>query len=516
MAKTKPVLLVVLDGWGIRKEREANAIAIAGTPNVDALLREYPSTAVETSGLSVGLPEGQMGNSEVGHTNLGAGRIVYQDLVRINRAIEDGSFFKNDALLLACRRAKESGGALHLMGLLSDGGVHSHVEHLLALLELARREGVARVYIHAFMDGRDTPPKSGLGYMAELEKRLHEKGHCQVATVSGRYYAMDRDKRWDRVALAYAAIVRGDGYRAASGVEAMESSYAHGETDEFVKPTVIVSSDGKPVGPVRDGDAILFFNFRADRAREITRAFTQPEFKDFDRVVVPRLSAYVCMTEYDKTFGLPVAYAPEALTEIFPEIVSHAGLKQLRCAETEKYAHVTFFFNGGRETVFPGEDRILVPSPRDVKTYDQKPEMSAPEVCEKLVQAIGTGQYGFVLVNFANPDMVGHTGVLDAAVKAVKVVDQCIGRLWQAAKAQHMAMLVTADHGNCEMMIDPQTGGPHTAHTLGPVPFILADPDFRGAKLRPKGVLADVAPTALQVMGLPQPKEMKGLGLLIR
>ncbi|HVI97355.1 MAG TPA: 2,3-bisphosphoglycerate-independent phosphoglycerate mutase, partial [Anaeromyxobacter sp.] len=327
---------------------------------------------------------------------------------------------------------------------------------------------------------------------------------------------MDRDKRWDRVALAYAAIVRGDGYRAASGVEAMESSYAHGETDEFVKPTVIVSSDGKPVGPVRDGDAILFFNFRADRAREITRAFTQPEFKDFDRVVVPRLSAYVCMTEYDKTFGLPVAYAPEALTEIFPEIVSHAGLKQLRCAETEKYAHVTFFFNGGRETVFPGEDRILVPSPRDVKTYDQKPEMSAPEVCDKLVQAIGTGQYGFVLVNFANPDMVGHTGVLDAAVKAVKVVDQCIGRLWQAAKAQRMAMLVTADHGNCEMMIDPQTGGPHTAHTLGPVPFILADPDFRGAKLRPKGVLADVAPTALQVMGLPQPKEMKGLGLLIR
>ena len=516
MPKQKPVLLVILDGWGLRPEREGNAIALAGTPNMDALTREFPNAALETSGLSVGLPEGQMGNSEVGHTNLGAGRIVYQDLVRINRAVEDGSFFKNDALLLACRRAKESGGALHLMGLLSDGGVHSHVEHLLALLELARREGVARVYIHAFMDGRDTPPKSGLGYMAELEKRLREKGHGQVATVSGRYYAMDRDKRWDRVALAYAAIVRGDGYRAASGVEAMESSYAHGETDEFVKPTVIVSSDGKPVGPVRDGDAILFFNFRADRAREITRAFTQPEFKDFDRVVVPRLSAYVCMTEYDKTFGLPVAYAPEALTEIFPEIVSHAGLKQLRCAETEKYAHVTFFFNGGRETVFPGEDRILVPSPRDVKTYDQKPEMSAPEVCEKLVQAIGTGQYGFVLVNFANPDMVGHTGVLDAAVKAVKVVDQCIGRLWQAAKAQRMAMLVTADHGNCEMMIDPQTGGPHTAHTLGPVPFILADPDFRGAKLRPKGVLADVAPTALQVMGLPQPKEMKGLGLVIR
>jgi 2,3-bisphosphoglycerate-independent phosphoglycerate mutase len=516
LPKTKPVLLVVLDGWGIREEREANAIAIAGTPNVDALRREYPSTAVETSGLSVGLPEGQMGNSEVGHTNLGAGRIVYQDLVRIHRAVEDGTFFTNDALLLACRRAKESGGALHLMGLVSDGGVHSHVEHLHACLELARREGVARAFVHAFMDGRDTPPKSGLGYLAEVEKRLAAKGYGKVATVCGRYWAMDRDKRWDRVAQAYAAIVRGEGKKAASGVAAMEQAYAADETDEFVKPTVVVDAGGKPVGPVRDGDAILFFNFRADRAREITRAFTDPAFKDFDRGAVPRLSAYVCMTEYDKTFGLPVAFAPTDLTEIFPEIVSRAGLKQLRCAETEKYAHVTFFFNGGREVVFPGEDRILVPSPRDVKTYDEKPEMSAREVTDKLVPAIGTGQYGFVLVNYANPDMVGHTGKLDAAVKAVKVVDECVGRLWQAARAQGMAMLVTADHGNCEMMTDPVTGEPHTAHTLGPVPFILADPDFKGAKLRAKGVLADVAPTALQVMGLAQPKEMKGLGLVIR
>jgi 2,3-bisphosphoglycerate-independent phosphoglycerate mutase len=366
------------------------------------------------------------------------------------------------------------------------------------------------------MDGRDTPPRSGLGYMADLEKRLADKGYGKVAMVSGRYYAMDRDKRWDRVALAYAAIVRGDGKRAASGVQAMEQAYAHDETDEFVKPTVVVNGDGKPVGPVRDGDVIVFFNFRADRAREITRAFTDPQFKDFDRDAVPRLSAYVCMTEYDKTFGLPVAFAPTDLTEIFPEIVSRAGLKQLRCAETEKYAHVTFFFNGGRELTFPGEDRILVPSPRDVKTYDQKPEMSAREVTDKLVAAIGTGQYGFVLVNFANPDMVGHTGILDAAVKAVKVVDECVGRLWQAARGQGMAMLVTADHGNCEMMVDPVTGEPHTAHTLGPVPFILADPDFKGAKLRGKGVLADVAPTCLQVMGLPQPKEMKGLGLVQR
>jgi 2,3-bisphosphoglycerate-independent phosphoglycerate mutase len=516
LAKPKPVLLVVLDGWGIRAERDANAIAVAGTPNMDALVREFPHTAIETSGLSVGLPEGQMGNSEVGHTNLGAGRIVYQDLVRINRAVEDGSFYKNDALLLACRRAKEGGGALHLMGLLSDGGVHSHNEHLYALVELARREGVPRTFIHAFMDGRDTPPKSGLEYMAQLEKRLRDRGYGKVAVVSGRYYAMDRDKRWDRVALAYAAIVKGDGHRAPTGVAAMEAAYGRDETDEFVKPTVIVNGDGKPVGPVRDGDAVLFFNFRADRAREITRALADPGFKEFDRDHAPRLSAYVCMTEYDKTFPYPVAYAPQDLTEIFPELVSRAGLSQLRCAETEKYAHVTFFFNGGRETVFPGEDRILVPSPRDVKTYDEKPEMSAREVTDKLVQAVGTGQHGFVLVNYANPDMVGHTGILDAAVKAVKVVDECLGRLWQAAKARRMAMLVTADHGNCELMTDPQTGEPHTAHTLNPVPFILADPDFRGAKLRAKGVLADVAPTALQVMGLPQPKEMKGLGLLVR
>jgi 2,3-bisphosphoglycerate-independent phosphoglycerate mutase len=514
--ETKPVLLVVLDGWGIRQEREANAIATAGTPNMDALVREFPSTALETSGLAVGLPEGQMGNSEVGHTNLGAGRIVYQDLVRINRAVEDGSFFSNDALLLACRRAREGGGALHLMGLVSDGGVHSHVEHLAACFELARREGVARTFVHAFMDGRDTPPSSGLGYLADVEKRLRETGYGKVATVTGRYFAMDRDKRWDRVALAHAALVAGDGHRATSGVAAMEAAYARGETDEFVKPTVVVDSDGKPVGSVRDGDAILFFNFRADRAREITRAFTQEGFHDFERKAAPRLSAYVCLTEYDKTFGLPVAFAPQDLTEIFPEIVSHAGIAQLRCAETEKYAHVTFFFNGGRETVYPGEERILVPSPRDVKTYDHKPEMSAREVTDRLVQAIGTGRHGFILVNYANPDMVGHTGILEAAEKAVRVVDECVGRLWQAARARGMAMVITADHGNCEMMTDPVTGQPHTAHTLNPVPFILADPAFKGAKLRAKGILADVAPTLLQIMGLPQPKEMKGLGLAPR
>ncbi len=516
MPKSNPVLLVVLDGWGLRAEREANAIAVAGTPNMDALVQEFPSTALETSGLSVGLPEGQMGNSEVGHTNLGAGRIVYQDLVRINRAIEDGSFFSNDALLMACRRAKESGGALHLMGLVSDGGVHSHVDHLTACLELARREGVPRALVHAFMDGRDTPPRSGLGYLSALEKRLRDTGYGRVASVSGRYYAMDRDKRWDRVALAWAALARGDGHRAASGVAAVEASYARGEGDEFVKPTVVVDGDGSPIGAVRDGDAVLFFNFRADRAREITRAFTQDGFAEFDRGAAPRLSAYVCMSEYDKTFGLPVAFAPQDLAEIFPEVVSRAGLRQLRCAETEKYAHVTFFFNGGRETVYPNEDRILVPSPRDVKTYDLKPEMSAREVTDRLVQAIDGGQYGFAIVNYANPDMVGHTGLLDAAVKAVKVVDECVGRLWQATRRRGMALVITADHGNCEMMTDPITGQPHTAHTLNPVPLVLADPAFKGAKLRSKGVLADVAPTLLQVMGLPQPKEMKGLGLVVR
>jgi len=516
VSKPKPLLLVILDGWGIRAEREANAIAVAGTPAMDALAREYPHAELETSGLSVGLPEGQMGNSEVGHTNLGAGRIVYQDLVRINRAIEEGAFYRNDALLLACRQASEGGGSLHLMGLVSDGGVHSQVGHLDACLELARREGVARVLVHAFMDGRDTPPRSGIEHMGRVERRLGEKGLGRIATVCGRYYAMDRDKRWDRVGLAYAAMVKGEGRRAASGVAAMERAYAEGETDEFVKPSVIVDGDGVPVGPVRDGDAVLFFNFRADRAREITRALAEPDFREFDRGTAPRLSAFVCMTRYDETFPYPVAFEPQDLTEIFPEIVSRAGLPQLRTAETEKYAHVTFFFNGGRETVYPGEDRILVPSPRDVRTYDQKPEMSAREVTDKLLAALASGRYGFTLVNFANPDMVGHTGILEAAVKAVKVVDECVGRLWQAAERQGMAMLVTADHGNCELMTDPVTGQPYTAHTLNPVPFILADPDLRGAKLRARGILADVAPTALQVMGLPQPQEMKGLGLVVR
>ena len=516
MPKTRPVLLVVLDGWGLRAERDHNAILLAGTPNVDALARDYPSAALKTSGLSVGLPEGQMGNSEVGHTNLGAGRIVYQDLVRINRSVEDGSFFQNPVLVEAMHRARGASGAVHFLGLLSDGGVHSHVDHLHACLELARREGVPRAFVHAFLDGRDTPPKSGLGYLQAFEKRLGETRYGQVATVMGRYYAMDRDKRWDRVALAYGAMVRAEGHRAAGAARAVEDAYGRGETDEFVKPTVVVNGAGEPRARVKDGDVVVFFNFRADRAREITRALADPGFREFDASPQPQLACYACMTEYDKTFELPVAFGPDQPTEIFPELVARAGVAQLRCAETEKYAHVTFFFNGGREVQFPKEDRILVPSPRDVKTYDEKPEMSAREVTDRLVAAIDSRKYGFILVNFANPDMVGHTGKLDAAMKAVKVVDECIGRLWKAASAAGMAMLVTADHGNCEMMVDPVTGEPHTAHTLGPVPFILADPDMKGARLRSEGVLADVAPTALQVMGLPQPKEMKGLGLLLR
>jgi 2,3-bisphosphoglycerate-independent phosphoglycerate mutase len=516
LSKVKPVLLVVLDGWGNRAEREANAIAIAGTPNVDSLKNDFPFTQVETSGNAVGLPDGQMGNSEVGHVNLGAGRVVYQDLVRINRAVADGELFTNPALVEACRKAKAAGGAVHFMGLLSDGGVHSHQEHLYALLELAKREGVAKACVHAFMDGRDTPPKSGLEYMRKLKARLASTGYGTLATVIGRFFAMDRDKRWDRVEQAWAAMVRGEGVKAKGGVAALEHSYDANETDEFVRPTVVTGLDGLPNGTIRDGDAVVFFNFRSDRARELTRAFTDPNFNDFERGDAPKLSAYVCMTEYDRSFGLPIAFAAQSLDRIFPQIVADTGLAQLRCAETEKYAHVTFFFNGGRELVYPGEDRILVPSPRDVKTYDQKPEMSAREVADKLVAAIGSGKYGLIVANFANPDMVGHTGVLDAAVKAVKVVDECVGRLREAAKKAGMAMIVTADHGNCEMMVDPVTGEPHTAHTLNPVPFVLADPDFKGAKLRSKGVLADVAPTILQVMGLPQPTEMKGLGLVTR
>ena len=513
--RVKPVLLVILDGWGNRAEREANAIQLAGTPNLDRFTRGCPVTELESCGLAVGLPEGQMGNSEVGHTNLGAGRVVYQDLVRINRACESGELAANPAINQAFDEVKRSGGALHLLGLVSPGGVHSSMLHLECVTEAARQKGVSRVFVHAFMDGRDTPPKSGLGTMEELVSSLARRKAGEVATVGGRYWGMDRDKRWDRVQRHYDALVKGEGFKAEGGVEAMKAAYARGETDEFVSPTVIVQGDGSPLATVRDGDACIFFNFRADRAREMTRALADPAFKEFDRGGAPRLSYYLCMTEYDQTLRLPVAFAPDNPTQILPELLAQQGLKQFRTAETEKYAHVTFFFNGGREGVFPGEDRHLVPSPRDVKTYDLKPEMSAREVTAELCRRIDSKAYDFLLVNFANPDMVGHTGVLEAAVKAVKVVDECLGEVHKHASAAGLAMAITADHGNCETMVDPVTGEPHTAHTLNPVPFILVAPDFKGAKVR-RGILADVAPTLCTVMGLTPPKEMGGRSLVVR
>lgn len=505
------VLLVVLDGWGIRKEREANAIALAGTPELERISRDFAYAELRTSGLAVGLPEGQMGNSEVGHTNIGAGRIVYQDLVRINRAAESGELVSNPVIRDAMDKAKSEGTAFHLLGLVSPGGVHSSMDHLVALLHAAKQRGLPRVYLHAFLDGRDTPPSSALGFVEGLLPTLRETG-AEIATVSGRYYAMDRDKRWDRVQLAYEAIVHGRGPKAPDALSVIRASYAEKITDEFVKPTVIAHGNGEPVGRVRDGDVCLFFNFRADRARELTRALAFQDFKEFDRGNL-KLGRYVCMTQYDETFDLPVAFGPDQPREIFPEVLAERQLRQFRTAETEKYAHVTFFFNGGREVVFPGEDRFLVPSPRDVKTYDLKPEMSAREVTAELVKRIDSGAYDFALVNFANPDMVGHTGVLDAAIKAVKTVDECVGHLGDACRRNGWVMAISADHGNCELMIDPETGGPHTAHTLNPVPFYLIHPDYRGAKLRP-GVLADIAPTLLKVMGLPQPSQMNRLGLL--
>jgi 2,3-bisphosphoglycerate-independent phosphoglycerate mutase len=516
MPQVKPVLLCVLDGWGLRAETSGNAIALAGTPQMDAFRSEFPWTELSTSGLAVGLPEGQMGNSEVGHTNLGAGRIVYQDLVRINLACEQGDLDDIPAL----RLATEPGGgrALHLIGLVSDGGVHSSMEHLEALVALAQRRGVTALFVHAFTDGRDTAPRSGLGFVQQTEETLARIGLGKIATVSGRYFAMDRDQRWDRVELAYRALTAelpsgapGEP-RASSGSDAVAKAYARGESDEFIRPTAVVDREGAPVGLIRDGDSVLCFNFRADRVRELTRALAAQAFDGFERKAL-KLASYVCLTEYDRELGLPVAFPPDQPKQILPELISNAGMRQFRCAETEKYAHVTFFFNGGREQIFPGEERVLVPSPRDVPTYDLKPEMSAPQVASEVERALASEDFQFLLVNFANPDMVGHTGILPAAIRAVRTVDECLGRLWKTARAHGARMAVTADHGNCEMMIDPVTGEPHTQHTLNPVPFHLVDPELRGAKLR-RGILADVAPTLLELLGLPQPPEMNRRSLL--
>jgi 2,3-bisphosphoglycerate-independent phosphoglycerate mutase len=506
----KPVALIILDGWGISASCKNNAVCQAETPRLDAFASDYPTTWLNASGLDVGLPDGQMGNSEVGHLNIGAGRVIYQDLTRISLSIEEGDFFTNLVLLEALGRIREAGGRLHLMGLLSDGGVHSHNTHLYALISLAQREGV-ETCIHAFMDGRDTPPQSGASYLEQLEAEMTRLGHGRLATVTGRYYAMDRDNRWDRVAQAWQAIALGQGHPADSGAAAIQAAYASGQTDEFVEPRVI-QQRGLPVGRVVDNDGIIFFNFRADRAREITRSFTKKDFTAFNRKTTPRLSSFVCLTEYDETFDLPVAYASENYPRLLGEVIADAGLRQLRIAETEKYAHVTFFFNGGIEAPFAGEERALIPSPKDVATYDLKPSMSAIEVTDEVIRRIDQGTYALIILNFANPDMVGHTGVLSAAISAMETVDSCVGRVVDALLTAGGCALITADHGNCEKMTD-ENGTPHTAHTSNRVPLILVDPDNQQADLEP-GILADLAPTILHLVGLAVPVEMTGRNLI--
>ena len=508
----KPTVLMILDGYGLNESEKGNAVAEAKTPVMDQLMKEYPFVKGNASGMAVGLPEGQMGNSEVGHLNMGAGRIVYQDLTKITKAIQDGDFFENKALLSACENVKANDSSLHLMGLVSDGGVHSHIEHIYGLLELAKRQGIEKVYVHCFLDGRDTPPASGKEYVEQLEAKMKELGVGEVATVMGRYYAMDRDNRWDRVEKAYRAPVYGEGEQAVSGPAGIQASYDKDTTDEFVLPTVVMK-DGKPTATVKEKDSIIFFNFRPDRAREITRTFCDDEFTGFDRGERVK-TTYVCFTEYDVTIeNKEIAFVKEEITNTFGEYLAAHGLKQARIAETEKYAHVTFFFNGGVEEPNEGEDRILVKSPK-VATYDLKPEMSAYEVCDKLTEAIRSGKYDVIIINFANPDMVGHTGVEAAAIKAIEAVDECVGKAVAAIKEVDGQMFICADHGNAEQLIDDETGEPFTAHTTNPVPFILvnADPAYR---LREGGCLADIAPTLIQLMGMEQPKEMTGKSLLI-
>ena len=503
---------MILDGFGLNDRHEANAVYQAKTPNIDALMRDYPFVKGNASGMAVGLPEGQMGNSEVGHMNMGAGRVVYQELTRITKEIQDGDFFKNPALLAACENCRKRGSALHLWGLVSDGGVHSHNTHLYGLLELARREGLSKVYVHCFMDGRDTSPTSGKEFVHELVEKTREIGVGQVATVTGRYYAMDRDNRWERVSRAYAALTKGEGKAAADPVAAIQESYDAGVTDEFIEPIVVTGEDGKPLTTVQDGDSVIFFNFRPDRAREITRAFLDDAFAGFEREQLKDLT-YICFTDYDPTIPhYRVAFEKQHLNNTFGEYLAKLGKKQLRLAETEKYAHVTFFFNGGVETPNEGEDRILVPSPK-VATYDLQPEMSAPEVGKKLCEAIRSGKYDVIIINFANPDMVGHTGVLEAAIKACETVDTWVGKAVEAVKETGGQLFLCADHGNSEQLIDYETGEPFTAHTTNPVPFILvnADPAYG---LKEGGRLCDIVPTLLELMGIPQPAEMTGVSLL--
>jgi 2,3-bisphosphoglycerate-independent phosphoglycerate mutase len=521
MAKRpRPIVLTILDGWGYRAETQGNAIALARKPNYDKLIAKFPNTLIHTSGPYVGLPEGQMGNSEVGHLNIGAGRIVYMDITRIDKMIESGEFAKNSLLLEAMARGRER--QLHLMGLLSDGGVHSQIEHLFALLQMAREQKVSRVFVHCFMDGRDTPPHSGVGFVEQLRQKLREYGVGQIATVTGRYYAMDRDNRWERIEKAYRAMVHGYALHSdESPVAALRASYERGVTDEFVEPVVITQEmrhgqSAVPVGTIRDDDAVIFFNFRADRARQISRALAEPEFKQFEDAKRPKNLFFVGMTQYDKTFAwLKYLLTQEKLEHILANVFAEMNFRNLRVAETEKYAHVTYFFNGGVEKPFPGEERVLVPSPK-VPTYDLKPEMSAAGVADAVTNAIRKGDFDAIIMNFANADMVGHSGKLEAAIKAVEAVDECLGRIYQAMHdAGDTAWLITADHGNAETMIDPVTGGPHTYHTTNPVPLILVSNDGQ-VRLKENGSLRDIAPTMLSVLGLPEPKEMTGKDLETR
>jgi 2,3-bisphosphoglycerate-independent phosphoglycerate mutase len=530
MPRPKPLVLIILDGWGYRAETKANAIALARKPTYDRLLREYPNTLIHTSGPFVGLPEGQMGNSEVGHLNIGAGRIVHMDITRIDLMIQNGEFFRHPVLLAAMKHARAGERSLHLFGLVSDGGVHSQQAHLYALLKMAKQNGVDRVFVHAFMDGRDTLPTNGAAYLEQLQQKMREYNSGKIATVNGRYYAMDRDRRWERIAKAYNAMVFADaeGGKNADPVQGMKDSYNKGITDEFVVPFVCTDKSGQPLATIRDDDACISFNFRADRVRQITRALARnsglnatggsdlPGAADLDATIprdrVPTTLHYVCMTQYDKNFSLPVVIPPESMANILANVMGNLNMRNLRIAETEKYAHVTYFFNGGVEKPFPGEERLMVQSPK-VATYDLKPEMSAAGIADAVVKTTEEGTFDVLIVNFANADMVGHSGKIEPTIKAVEAVDACLGRIETAVRARGGAMLITADHGNAEMMIDPVTGGPHTAHTTNPVPFIVVAEDARKFTLKPNGSLRDISPTMLGMMGVDEPKEMTGTDL---
>jgi 2,3-bisphosphoglycerate-independent phosphoglycerate mutase len=527
MNRPKPLILVILDGWGYRAETKANAIALARKPTYDRLLREYPNTLIHTSGPFVGLPEGQMGNSEVGHLNIGAGRIVHMDITRLDLMIQNGDFFSDPTLLAAMKHARSGGRRLHLFGLVSDGGVHSQQAHLYALLKMAKQNGVDRVLVHAFMDGRDTLPTNGAGYLEQLQQKMREYNSGKIASVSGRYYAMDRDRRWPRIAMAFNVMVQGDGEatRYVDAVQGVKESYNKGVTDEFVVPFVCTDNRGEPLATIRDEDACICFNFRADRVRQITRALARnsglnakegsdlPDAAGLDAEIprerVPKNLHYVCMTRYDKQFTLPVVLPPESLNNILANVMANLNLRNLRVAETEKYAHVTYFFNGGVEQPFGGEERVLVPSPK-VATYDLKPEMSAQGIAAEVVKAVEKGAFDVIIVNFANADMVGHSGQIEPTLKAVETVDACLADIERAVRQRGGAMIITADHGNAELMIDPATGGPHTAHTTNPVPLIVVSGEGKKFTLRPDGSLRDISPTVLGLLGIQQPKDMTG------